>query len=160
MVSEVQCQYCYNAPAPKEQFYETKLFRVLVARRSFADGHIIIVPKKHDPHFYGFSLDELEEFFYGFSLDELEEFGYLVKKTSFWAMRLTRAPGFTLLMNDGTPEVADQDHLEIHVLPRPIGSQQFKTIADAIESENKDLPDEEVEKIVQQLKNLMQLPQV
>ncbi|OGY86408.1 MAG: hypothetical protein A2233_00640 [Candidatus Kerfeldbacteria bacterium RIFOXYA2_FULL_38_24] len=148
MVSEVQCQYCYNAPAPKEQFYETKLFRVLVARRSFADGHIIIVPKKHDPHFYGFSLDELEEF------------GYLVKKTSFWAMRLTRAPGFTLLMNDGTPEVADQDHLEIHVLPRPIGSQQFKTIADAIESENKDLPDEEVEKIVQQLKNLMQLPQV
>lgn len=146
-MEELQCAYCYDAPPPAEQFYETKLFRVLVARKALAEGHIIMVPKRHDPHFYGFSLDELEEF------------GYLVKKASFWAMRLTRAPGFSLVMNDGTPEVADKDHLEIHVLPRPIGAPGFDTIAKAVEEYSSNLADEEVLKIVSELKNLMQLPQ-
>lgn len=142
MAEESTCQYCYESPAPPEQFYETKLFRVLVARKAFGEGHIVIIPKRHDPHFYGFSLDELEEF------------GYLVKKASFWAMRLTRAPGFSLVMNDGTPEVQDNDHLEIHVLPRPIGSQPVAG-TDATD----ELADEDIQRIVGELQNLMQLPQ-
>lgn len=141
------CPYCSQADAPTEQFYETKLFRVIVSRKNLGDGHVVILPKRHEPHFYAFSLDELEEF------------GYLVKKVSFWAMRFAKAPGFSLLMNDGTPEAAENAHLEIHILPRQSGSTAIEAITEVVDSEMKHLGDEEVIRLVNEMKNLMQLPQ-
>lgn len=142
-----QCEFCSDAPIPKEQFYETKLFRVLVARSSVTPGHMILMPKSHNPHFYGLSLDELEEF------------GYLLKKVSFWAMRQTHAPGFSLVMNDGTPEAAKDNHLMIHIIPRQFSDQAFTYLSQAVLQVMKPLDDASLEKTVSDMKNLMQLPQ-
>ncbi|MBI2411217.1 MAG: HIT domain-containing protein [Candidatus Kerfeldbacteria bacterium] len=141
------CRYCFDAPPPPEQFYETKLFRVIVARETFGDGHVIVIPKRHDPHFYSFTPDDIEEF------------GYLLKKVTFWAMRLTQAFGFTMLMNDGTPEQAQKDHLEIHILPRRPGDMKTAGVAQSVAQQLVTLDDAAVQKTVKDLQSLMQLPQ-
>ncbi len=142
------CEYCASAAtAPLAQFYETKLFRVLVSRTPATHGHVVIVPKNHDPHFYSFDLDQLEEF------------GYLIKKVSFIAMRQTNAPGFTLVMSDGTPEVQVADHLEIHIIPRQQADPQFQKITDVLQAAMQQLDDTAVQTQVSELQNLMQLPQ-
>jgi diadenosine tetraphosphate (Ap4A) HIT family hydrolase len=146
-MTQAPCPYCYEATPPKEQFYETKLFRVVVARAALAEGHVVMIPKRHDPHFYGLSLDELEEF------------GYLVKKVSFWAMRLTRTVGFTLLMNDGSSEVQSNDHLEIHIIPRGGESDQFGPALHHAQEQATHLSDEQIDGMVKELQNLMQMPQ-
>ncbi|MFH1426780.1 MAG: HIT domain-containing protein [Candidatus Kerfeldbacteria bacterium] len=141
------CQYCDGAPTPPEQFYETKLFRVLVSRNAIAAGQVIIVPKHHDPHFYSFN-DE-----------QMEEFGYLIKKVSFWAMRYTRTHGFTILMNDGTVEVSQDSHLMIHIVPRQFADAKFTQIVQQISLVTGQLTDEQIAKAVGDMKGLMQLPQ-
>lgn len=142
-----QCEFCPDAPTPKEQFYETKLFRVLVARSRVSEGQMILIPKSHNPHFYGLSLDELEEF------------GYLLKKVSFWAMRLTHAPGFSLVMNDGTAEAAQDNHLKIHIVPRQFAQQEFTYLSQAVTQVTTQLDDAALQKSVIEMQNLMQLPQ-
>jgi diadenosine tetraphosphate (Ap4A) HIT family hydrolase len=132
---------------PPEQFYETKLFRVMVARHSLGEGHVIIERKANDPHFYSMSLDEMEEF------------SYLIKKVSFWIMRLTRAQGFTLLMNDGTPEVASEGHLQAHLIPRPPGEATLAEASTDLFSKGSELNETEVRREVSELQNMMQLPQ-
>jgi diadenosine tetraphosphate (Ap4A) HIT family hydrolase len=141
------CPYCADAPTPPDQFYETKLFRVLVARNALVPGHVVIMPKKHDPHFYSFDLDELEEF------------GYLIKKVSFWAMRFTSAAGFTLAMSDGTIETESSPHLQIHVLPRAYSDNKFPDIFVTVAKHTMSLTEADVTKTVSDLKNLMNLPQ-
>ncbi len=142
------CPYCAEAAAaPIEQFYETKLFRVVVSRKPLTKGHVVIIPKNHDPHFYRFDLDQLEEF------------GYLIKKVSFIAMRQTNAPGFTLVMSDGTPEVANNDHLEIHIIPRQTQDPTFQDIGEILAAQTHEMDDAAVAAHVADLKNLMQLPQ-
>jgi len=148
-MSETICQYCYESSAPREQFYETKLYRVVVARKSFNDGHAIIVPKQHDPHFYSLSLDAIEEF------------GYLVKKVSFWCMRLTMSTGFSMVMNDVTTNTAEQSaHLEIHILPRRPNDPHFTSMESLAAEVSQVLDDMAVDKAVKEMRNLMQLPQV
>jgi diadenosine tetraphosphate (Ap4A) HIT family hydrolase len=147
-VQSTACPYCPEAPEPPlEQFYETKLFRVVVSRKPLTNGHVIIIPKNHDPHFYRFDLDQLEEF------------GYLIKKVSFIAMRQTNAPGFTLVMSDGAPEVADFDHLEIHIIPRQAQDTLFQGIGDILKAQAHEMDDAAIAAHVTDLKNLMQLPQ-
>lgn len=130
-----------------EQFYETKLFRVLVARNQIAPGQVVIIPKHHDPHFYSFT-DE-----------QLEEFGYLIKKVSFWVMRYTRTHGFTVLMNDGTVEVSQESHLQISVIPRQFADAKFTQIVQTISLNLVALNDEQVQRTVKELTDLMQMPQ-
>lgn len=143
-----ECRYCVDAAqVPLEQFYETKLFRVVVSRKPLAKGHVIIIPKNHDPHFYGFDLDQLEEF------------GYLIKKVSFIAMRQTNAPGFSLVMSDGTPEVANNDHLEIHIVPRQTQDATFEQVGVVLAASQQEMDDVAIAAHVTDLKNLMQLPQ-
>lgn len=136
--------------APKEQFYETKLFRVVVSRTPWVKGHVVIERKEGDPHLYSFSTD---------AMDEL---GYLLKKVSFWVMRLTGAGGFTMLMHDGTSEVHDGIPLQVHVLPRGTGGEDFSAMAGQSKG-NADgrspLNDAEVQMLVVELRDLMQLPQ-
>ena len=142
------CPYCAEAVQPPlEQFYETKLFRVIVSRKPLTKGHVIIIPKNHDPHFYRFDLDQLEEF------------GYLIKKVSFIAMRQTNAPGFTLVMSDGTPEVANSDHLEIHIIPRQTQDVAFQNVGQILAAQAQEMDDTAIAAHVADLKNLMQLPQ-
>lgn len=141
------CPYCADAPQLPEQIYETKLFRVLVARDALANGHVMIVPKAHDPHFYSFTPDAFDEF------------GYLVKKVSFWAMRFSNASGFSLLMNDGSTEVATQDHLMIHIVPRFQQDLFLTTVSEPLTALQRRLDDATVDKTVKELQNLMQLPQ-
>lgn len=140
------CLYCSPDTPPLEQLYETKLFRVVVARRSLCNGHVMIVRKSHDPHLYSFTPDDI---------DELE---YLLKKVSFWVMRLTHSSGFTMLMHDGTPEVGDRDHLEVHIIPRH-PADEFSGIAQTIHNQKKELDDAMVRNTVSELQQLMQLPQ-
>lgn len=132
---------------PLEQFYETKLFRVLVSRKALVNGHVVIEPKAGHAHLYNFDLDEMEEF------------GYLMKKVSFWAMRLVGAQGFTVLMHDGTPEVDLSHPLRIHVLPRIPGDPHFQHIQEAMNQEIQELEEGTVLQMVGELQNLMQLPQ-
>lgn len=145
--SGANCLYCYDAPPQPEQFYETKLFRVLIARRAFATGHIIIMPKRHDPHFYSFTPDDIDEF------------GYLVKKVSFWSMRWVQASGFSLVMNDSTPESQLSDHLEVHIIPRRPMDTHFSQISVEVSQALTALDDQTIQQGVQELQNLMQLPQ-
>lgn len=133
--------------APVEQFYETKLFRVLVARHPLVDGHVIIQLKRPDPHFYSLTLDELEEF------------GYLIKKVSFIVMRFARAQGFSVVMSDGAEEVLANERLEVHVVPRKEGDSVMGEVASALAAAKDAADDAAVESVVQELKNLMQLPQ-
>ncbi len=140
------CRYCSPDTPPVEQLYETKLFRVVVARRSLCNGHVMIVRKSHDPHLYSFTPDDI---------DELE---YLLKKVSFWVMRLTHSAGFTLLMHDGTSEVGDRDHLEVHIIPRH-PTDEFSAIAQTIHTSKKELDDTTLKQAVVDLQRLMQLPQ-
>lgn len=147
-LSNNHCPYCRDASPPPEQFYETKFFRVLIARSALVEGHTVIMPKDHNPHFYTLTLDELEEF------------GYLMKKVSFWSMRYTRNPSFTAVMSDGTAEVAQTDHLQVHILPRSyMNTQQLEKITQAVAEAVTVLDDAQVVNIVKELKNLMQLPQ-
>lgn len=132
---------------PLEQFYETKLFRVLVSRKAIVNGHVVIEPKQGHAHLYNFDLDEMEEF------------GYLLKKVSFWAMRLVGAQGFTVLMHDGTQEVDLSHPIRIHVLPRVPGDPHFSHITDAMIQETEQLEEGTVLQMVGELQNLMQLPQ-
>lgn len=132
---------------PSEQFYETKLFRVMLARESLGDGHVIIERKYADPHFYSLSLDEMEEF------------SYLIKKVSFWVMRLTRSTAFTLIMNDGTPEVSQNDRLQAHIIPRPPGEHIISEMSTGLFSKRSELNETAVRKHVSELRDMMQLPQ-
>jgi diadenosine tetraphosphate (Ap4A) HIT family hydrolase len=141
------CPYCQEAQPPVEQFYETKLFRAMVARNALVKGHVVLMPKRHDPHFYSFTPDDIDEF------------GYLIKKVSFWSMRLTGAPGFTTLINDGTQEVLDYNHLQIHVFPRQLKDPNFADICQGLGQFATELDDAAVKQIVQELQRLMQLPQ-
>lgn len=136
-----------TASNPPEQFYETKLFRVLVARKSLGAGHVVVERKMRHPHFYSMSLDEMEEF------------SYLIKKVSFWVMRLTMAPGFTLLMNDGTPEVATEECLQIHIIPRPAGEERLAEASTELFSKVEELNETDVHRSVSELRDMMQLPQ-
>jgi diadenosine tetraphosphate (Ap4A) HIT family hydrolase len=140
------CSYCSATIPPAEQLYETKLFRVVVARRSLCPGHVIILRKSHDPHLYSFTPDDI---------DELE---YLEKKVSFWVMRLTHASGFTLLMHDGTPEVGNRDHLEVHIIPRLPGDA-LSGVMQGMHDQKKELDNTAVQHTVAELQQLMQLPQ-
>lgn len=130
-----------------EQFYETKLFRVLIARNPWVDGHVIIERKSGDPHIYNFSTDDMDEF------------GYLVKKVSFWVMRLTGAPGFTMLMHDGAPEADPKHPLRIHILPRVPGMDHLLTATAAIQQGSVVLEDGTIHQVVSELQSLMQMPQ-
>jgi diadenosine tetraphosphate (Ap4A) HIT family hydrolase len=142
-----ECRFCDTASQPPEQFYETKLFRVLVKRNPIVEGHVFIMPKKHDPHFYGFDLDQLEEF------------SYLIKKVSFIAMRLTHATGFTMLMNDGTVESTDHQHLEIDIIPRLNNDAGIAPLLQQQTNSPQEIDDSHIAAIVMQLHDLMQLPQ-
>lgn len=136
--------------APKEQFYETKLFRVVVCRTPWVKGHVVIERKEGDLHLYSLSTD---------AMDEL---GYLLKKVSFWVMRLTGANGFTLLMHDGTSEVHDGMPLQVHVLPRGMDDADFSSLVGRSGSHTtgtSPLNDAEVQMLVVELRDLMQLPQ-
>lgn len=139
------CVYC-EPHTPTGQLYETKLFRVVVVRHSLAMGHVKIVRKSHDPHFYSFSPDDI---------DDLE---YLLKKVSFWVMRLTNSAGFTMLMNDGTQEVGPTDHLEIHIIPRR-QNDSAGTMIQQLQTTVTQLDDATMLQTVTELQRLMQLPQ-
>lgn len=130
-------------------FYETKLFRVRVARRAMSDGHVIIERKEPKPHLYSFSPDDVDEF------------GYLLKKVSFWVMRLTGATGFTVLMNDGTDDALEDDdaYLRVHIIPRGIGDNRFSHVTHSIKELRRELEDGTVYQVVAELRDLMQLPQ-
>jgi len=142
------CPYCQDATTPPpEQFYETKLFRVLVARNALVDGHVVIMPKAHEPHIQSFSLDQFEEL------------SYLLKKVPFYAMRETSAPGYTLFMSDGTPEVSQVAHLQIHVLPRKYSDDSLQSIDEAVGKITFTLDDAKLATEVKEMKDLMQLPQ-
>lgn len=140
------CAYCESNTPIVEQLYETKLFRVVVARESVTPGHVIIVRKSHDPHFYSFTPDDI---------DEME---YLLKKVSFWVMRLTHASGFTMLMHDGTQEVGVKDHLEMHIIPR-LPQDATGAVMQQIQSQKKSLDNAAILQTVTELQSLMQLPQ-
>ncbi len=146
-MSTPNCPLCAEAPALPEQFYETKLFRVLVARNGIVDGHAVIIPKEHNPHFYSFSPDDIDEF------------GYLLKKVSFWVMRLTNAPGFTMFVSDGAAEVLQMPHMQIHIIPRHTMEPDVQQIAESISLATKVLDDETIKKTVDGLKDLMKMPQ-
>lgn len=142
------CPYCQDALAPPpDQFYETKFFRVLVARNALVDGHVVIMPKAHEPHIQSFDLDQFEEL------------SYLLKKVPFYAMRETSATGYTLFMSDGTPEVSQIDHLQIHVLPRKYSDTGLQPLGDAVAKIAFTLDDATLAKEVAEMKDLMQLPQ-
>ncbi len=132
--------------APVEQFYETKLFRVVVARRALVRGHAIIERKEGDPHLYSFSTDAMDEF------------GYLLKKVSFWVMRLTGANGFTMFMHDGTSEVHDGMALQVHVVPRAADGQDFSGLATKMNTAE-ELDSTSIQQLVSELRDMMQLPQ-
>jgi len=140
------CAYCASNTPLVEQLYETKLFRVVVARRSLCPGHVIIVRKSHDPHLFSFSPDDI---------DELE---YLLKKVSFWAMRLTHSSGFTMMMHDGTVEVGERDHLEVHIIPRQ-PQDAMSQVSQAMQDKKQHLDDSQILQTVTELQSLMQLPQ-
>lgn len=133
--------------APVEQFYETKLFRVLVSRKALVNGHVVIEPKAGHAHLYSFDLDEMEEF------------GYLIKKVSFWAMRLVGAQGFSVMIHDGTPEVDLMHPLRIHILPRIPGDEHFSPVSATMSEVQQELEEGTVVQMVNELKDLMQLPQ-
>ena len=133
--------------APVEQFYETKLFRVILARKSLAQGHAIIERKLKDPHYYSLTLDELEEL------------SYLTKKVSFWSMRYTMATGFTMMVNDGTPETMESDALRVHIIPRPPAEVSIAPIMQELLALATELNDADITKQVQELQATMQLPQ-
>ena len=135
-----------TTPAPVEQFYETKLFRVMVARRPLVHGHVIIERKEGDPHLYSFSTDAMDEF------------GYLLKKVSFWVMRLSGVNGFTMFMHDGTSEVHDGMALQVHVVPRATDGQDFSGLASKMNTVG-ELDSAAIQQLVVELRDLMQLPQ-
>ncbi len=142
------CPYCQDAPTPpSEQFYETKFFRILVARNALVKGHVVIMPKAHEPHIQSFDLDQFEEL------------SYLLKKVPFFAMRLTGAPGYTLFMSDGTPEVSAVDHLQMHIVPRKLDDKTLNPIGEAAGKVAFTMEDNDVMSQVKELKDLMQLPQ-
>jgi len=130
-------------------FYETKLFRVFVTRKAMADGHVIIERKQAEPHLYSFTPDDIDEV------------GYLLKKVSFWVMRLTGASAFTVLMNDGTDDELDDtpDHLQIHIIPRGVGDKRFTHVTHAMHDLTRELEEGTVHQVVAELRDLMQLPQ-
>lgn len=146
-MSIANCPFCAEAPAPLEQFYETKLFRVLIARNALAEGHVVIMTKEHNPHFYTFTTDDIDEF------------GYLLKKVSFWVMRLTHAPGFSMFVSDGASEVLQNTHLQIHIIPRQTQEPHLMPLADTISQATKVCDDDSITKMVQEMQGLMQMPQ-
>ena len=130
------------------QFYQTKLFRVLVAKKALVHGHVIIEPKRNIAHVNNFDLDEMEEF------------GYLLKKVSFWSMRFVGAHAFSVIIHDGTPEVDLQHPLQVHILPRHSSDDGLaKEIRDIAEY-GEEVDPATVMQIVAELKDLMQLPQL
>lgn len=140
------CRFCADADAPEEQIFETKLFRVLVAKHALTRGHVVLVPKEHDPHFYSF--DE----------DQMEEFGYLLKKVSFWAMRYARANGFSTYFSDGTDDMALYNHLQIHIMPRVFGDPNWDNVGEALREMVDTLSDEELKTAVNDLAVMFQMP--
>lgn len=122
--------------------YETKLFHVLLSSQPVAEGHVIIQPKAANPHFFSFDMDHLEEY------------GYLIKKVSFTVMRETRAIGFSLVMNDGTPDAGER--IQTHLIPRKNNDNIAATQTTGAQA----LSAQELEEKARALKELMQGPQV
>jgi len=111
METNEDCIFCkiVNKEIPKELTYEDENFIAFLDIKPRAEGHTLIIPKKH----YKTILDMPNTLG-----NELQE---AIKKVSLDLMQKGKAEGFNVLTNSG--EVAGQivHHLHVHIIPRREG---------------------------------------
>lgn len=100
------CPFCSEAVINQQQIYQTKLLRVILESNPVAEGHCLIVTKRHVPS-YSF-----------LTPDEAEELSYLIKKVSLTLVRACRAEGYNILFNEGAAAGQTVPHFHLHVIPR------------------------------------------
>jgi len=104
----MECIFCKIAAGeiPSLKILENDRIVSFLDIRPLADGHLLIIPKRH----YG----RLEEV----SPDDLKSVAEILPKLAQALVRATGAAGYNLLQNNGACAGQEVEHVHFHLIPR------------------------------------------
>jgi ATP adenylyltransferase len=114
------CFFCKKLKEKKNPknliLYQGEYVFVIMNRYPYANGHLMVVPKRHS-----LDLEQLED-------GELKELFDLLKVSVKVLKRSLRPHGFNIGMNIGKAGGAGEDHLHLHIVPRWKGDTNFMPV--------------------------------
>lgn len=104
----MNCIFCkiVAGEIPSLKLYEDDHVLSFLDIGPLADGHTLVIPKKH--------FSRLEEM----SPDDVAAVTRVLPRLAAAVLRATGAPGYNVLQNNGTVSGQAVDHVHIHIIPR------------------------------------------
>jgi len=142
----MKCPFCDTNVIKKQKFFESKNFYCLYNIRPVFPGHSLIIPKYHIKSFL-----ELKE-------DTVKEFFKLLKNVSKNLIKLYKADGIDLAIQDGKYAGQSVEHFHIHLIPRKKGDIKGDPsywFIKLISNHNRDISENELKKNINLIKNCL-----
>lgn len=101
------CPFCKVEPSRIR--FETEVGRAIRDLFPVADGHTLVIPRRHIGSIYEMTADEQDEIW------------DLTRRTRDLLIREVRPDGFTIGLNEGLAAGQSVAHANIHIVPRFLG---------------------------------------
>lgn len=139
------CAFCDPEVLNRQKFYEDGLVLALYTHKPVFPGHCLIIPKRHVERF-----EQLTD-------DEMNQMGRVIKKVNEAASKVFNTSSYLLLQKNGLEVGQTVPHVHFHYIPRQTGDTSTLKflISMFLSNIKKPISNEEMQKIVQQLKKEM-----
>lgn len=140
------CAFCDHHVLESQKFYEDDLVVALYTHKPVMPGHSLVIPKRHVEHF-----DKLTD-------EELVHMGRVLKKVDLAMKKVFGTSASLLLQKNGVEVGQTVPHLHFHYIPRKEGDNSTIGffIKMYIANASSPIPSQEMEEIVEKLKQAMQ----
>ncbi len=133
----MKCPFCDSNVIKEQKFFESKNYYCLYNIRPVFLGHSLIIPKQHIKSFLKLKENTTKEFF------------KILKKISKILMKVYKADGIDLAIQDGKYAGQSIKHFHIHLIPRKKGDIKGDPsywFIKLISNENRNISEKELRK--------------